>query len=212
MMKRLLLFLLISFSVLCSAQNETEGVAEASKYSVEVRQRLNHFFYFFVSSIEQTADSIVLASNDHHIDEYAVHWKIYAVSAAQRSSFLRDPVISSIDMRVFLNQMTDYFKSGIGKDRFEEFTPAALACSKMLEREMKNQVMSLIGETINIAEKSTLVELYVSEHPMRDHYFTRESTVPFFESLLKHDQVKLKKLADNISENIYDMSDICPID
>ena len=180
---------------------------EASKYATEVRQRLNHFFFYLVGRIEHTADSIVAVSGDHEIDEAAIQWKIYAIGAAQRSAFMRDPVVSSIDLRVLLNQMYAYFNSGIGQDRFGPHTSVALRCTRSLEKQIGMQVMSAVAESVDLFEKTKLVQLYVKGHPLGDHYFTRESTVPFFETLLSSNDVKLKELAGNIQENINDMSD-----
>jgi len=190
-----------------NGQGQKQELEEASKHAIEVRQRLNYFFQFMVARIEHTADSIALVSDDHSIDEFAIHWKLYSIGAAQQSAFMRNPIASSIDMSIFLAQMTNYFENGIGKDRFGEFSKFALSCSKKLQGEMNIQVMSIIAESIDMASKNQILLLYVKEHPIKDHYFTRESTVPFFEELLLSDKVKLKKLADNMSESIYDMSD-----
>jgi hypothetical protein len=199
------IFLFAGYNAL--GQDVIKDYDEASKYATEVRQRLNHFFHYYVTRIEHTADSIVSVSGDHNIDEAAIQWKIYSIGAAQRSTFLRDPVISSIDLRVLLNQMSAYFEYGLGSDRFGPYTSVALKCSRSLEVEMRTQVMSIVAESVDLFEKTQLVQLYVKEHPIQDHYFTRESTVPFFEDLMKNEGIKLRQLADNISENLYDMSD-----
>ena len=102
--------------------------------------------------------------------------------------------------------MADYFETGGGKDAFGELQPIAVNTSRSLEA----QIMNMIKEESlpeGFDKTQSLVDDWVREHPIKNQFYTRDSTLPLIDDIYMADKKGAFATVSNIDQGIRDVSE-----
>ncbi len=160
---------------------ETAPDIRATAY--QLRLRLDLFAEYYALEIEQVANEIINNTDDLNIKQNALIWKMYAIPAGYNAIFLKDPLAANYDIWALCVQMTDYFESGIGKNRFGPMQKLAIQVSKKLEDGIYNFAKTVSLDT-SVSAALEFVNSFTDKYPLTNHYFSRASTMELFAEIL----------------------------
>ena len=145
-----------------------------STRELNARILTHEFGQTFFEMVDETADSIITQSDDGRIQLNALRWKINAVSACQNANFHASPIYALIETWVFTAQMNEFFKTGNGKDLFDQWQSEVIATTNQLETDIRE-----IAENVNTRRDFTrhqkFVDDYVKSTPLETIAFSRKS-------------------------------------
>jgi hypothetical protein len=194
----------VFFSII-SFPAQTQGIPEVEISEEELRILLDDYFFFFVGKVEATMDSISHSTGDLKISRAAVIFKSYGIAEAQRSVFVRDPLVGLFDLAALIIQMENYY-SVDNEDRL--FGPYKSQVVSLI-RELK-RILIMVTGTLNPdwdpQGAITALTEYSKEHPLLNDYFGRRSVRDIFSRLKVQEKVKLKKLAKDMAASVDEMS------
>ena len=174
--------------------------------SQELQIRVYEFASHFSHVVEASADEIRNQTSDSTIRRQALIWKIYAVPECQAAATAADPFMAFIDTWTFTEQMADYFETGKGKDIFGELQPIAIDTSRSLETQIVNMMKD--RALLERFEKAQIfVNDWVREHPIKTHFYTRDSTLPLLTEIFKAGPKGTFATVGGLDQNIQDISD-----
>ena len=206
----LLFFIVFSITYSVDAQKRENSVFGKKRHKVEIsdlelRLRLTDAFIRFTEDVEECADKIFYNTSDPEIRRAALMWKIYGISAMNKSINMPDPIASFYDAWPLTKQMIDFFESGNGKQVFAE--KADLALKTCIKHEARFD--SIIIDMTNLQhfqEAESQTEKWAQNHPIEDFYFARESTMSIFAQWLGAEQFGLGKSVATITEEVIELS------
>ncbi len=104
------------------AMRATESITAST---AEMRYWTHDLAYAFVTSVERAANEIRDRTDDRDIEEFALLWKVRAVSSCQQAAFRADPLIAFADLWTLIEQQRRFFTDGDGMGVFGELQPIA---------------------------------------------------------------------------------------
>ena len=153
-----------------------------SDYRVEtLRARLYEYSITFAAEVDLTASSIEQRTTDATVRRNALLWRIRAIPEMRKACFRMEPASGLIDAWTLSRQMDQFFSEGAGAAAFGPFQPEAVAASRRLVDNLRE-----IGGSITMSAEARagfehrVIDPWVSEHPLRDITFVRDSPVARF--------------------------------
>ncbi len=153
-----------------------------SDYRVEsLRASLYEYSITFAAEVELAASSIEQQTADETVRRNALLWRIRAIPEMRKACFRMEPVSALVDAWTLARQMDQLFSEGAGAGAFGTFQPEAVAVSRRLVDQLRE-----IGGSIAMSPEARadfehrIIDPWVTEHPLRDITFVRESPVARF--------------------------------
>jgi len=174
--------------------------------TTELRLRVYGFAEEFAGDVEEAADRILKATDDHQIARQALRWKINILPATQVAAFALDPLIGLYDMWSLAVEMRQFFETGAGREVFGEYQPIAIETSRELEEEAHElaRVSSISGD---VSGPRSEIEAYASAHPITDMHFVRETVTKEFADLLAQDRATGLSVLGDLNTQLGDLSE-----
>lgn len=180
---------------------DLEGV-KMSK--AELGIRLNEFGKYFAGKVEESADEIILKSDNRKIKMNALEWKINAIPRAMESLVILDPVASGVDIYAFSAQMENFFKRGNGKGLFGDYQYVVInACEDIM-----NEAEILANDFRDAKyrqETMKSINDWVEDNPINNLNFYRRSTFKLMAKTLGAEEYTLGSTVGSMAEGIYDI-------
>ena len=152
--------------------------------AAQLRQRLYDFTSRHARVIERAADAIMQASGDPAVRERALLWKLQAIPEVHRAAFKSDPLVGLIDTVVLCGQMLEFFRDGAGSELFGKHQHIAIEAYESLNRDIwrLSESITLSGDPATMRK---MIAEYVTEHPIDDELFLRDSVEPLLAFVAK---------------------------
>jgi len=142
----------------------------------QVRLKMRSLVGPMCGEIEHTADQIAAGTADPAVRRAAIRWKIEAVPALSAALFQPEPYTAVLDTWVFLNQMADFFETGIGREQLGDSAPVAVESCRRLEQEMAD-VFASMTVSGDVSSLRASVRTWAAEHPIRYAISARETAL-----------------------------------
>ena len=172
--------------------------------SQELHILVSEFSSHIAHVVEVSADEIMSRTTDPTTRRRALVWKIYAISECQSAATSSEPLIAFINMWVFILQMADYLETGGGEDAFGELQPIAVNTSRSLEAQITNMIKE-VSMPEGFDKTQSLVDDWVREHPIKNQFYTRDSTLPLIGDIYMEDKKGAFATVNNIDQEIRDV-------
>ena len=206
----ILIILALSVSGNLLAQNDKNPFFKRKRNKVdisnlELRLRLTDFFILYTEHLEETADKIYNETTDPEVRKAALMWKIYGISAMNKAINMPDPIASFYNAWPLTKQSVVFFESGYGKEAFGEYYNLALQICKDMETKLDSIIID-IGGMQSFLDSEPEIDIWVGEHPIKDFYFTRESTLEYFAEWLGEERFGLGSSVSTLTEQVLELS------
>jgi hypothetical protein len=159
----------------------------------------------FCGELEAAADQIIGGTTNQAIRRNALLWKIEAVPIVRQTLFHANPFVALGDTWVFVWQMTDYFKSGLGRQALGDSAPIAVAACENLEKQLTEVAVSFTHSG-NVTDVRTFVEKWAADHPIHHSIAGRESVVAYFTNRKLQDVFSVSETASDLVVTMDDIS------
>jgi hypothetical protein len=146
-----------------------------------LRMRMHEYSITFAADVDLAATAIERQAADSTVRRNALLWRVRAVPEMRKACFRLEPVGALVDAWIFARQMDQLFRDGAGAGAFGAFQPAAVEVSRRLVQQMRE-----IGGSIAVSPQATIefehkfIDPWLTEHPLRDITFVRESPMGRF--------------------------------
>ena len=171
----------------------------------ELQIRVREFSNHFARAVEEASDRIMEMSIDPSIRKHALAWKIHAIPECHTAAMENDPLMAFIDTWTFTAQIADYFETGDGKNVFGKFQPIVIDTSRNLETQIMNDLKEwVILERFEKAKK--FVKDWTFEHPIKTHFFSRDSTLPHLTDLFRESRKGTLATVGSLDQNTRDIA------
>lgn len=201
----LCLSLLVSGCSLLEVKLES-GIEPLPQEQLSMRVFTREYASSFFAGVEQSADLILLRSDDLQSKSNALMWKINAEQTLGQTIFQVSPVAAMIDTWAFTAQMAQFFDSGNGKALFGEQTQLAANTSQQLLADYERRMQGLMSKADFTANQQFIRE-YAMAHPLFDISFPRVSAFNDWLSFRKIGEFDAVTTFGSVPEVMSDMSD-----
>lgn len=201
----LCLSLLVSGCSLLEVKLES-GIEPLPQEQLSMRVFTREYASSFFAGVEQSADLILLRSDDLQSKSNALMWKINAEQTLGQTIFQVSPVAAMIDTWAFTAQMAQFFESGNGKALFGEQTQLAANTSQQLLADYERRMQGLMSKADFTANQQFIRE-YAMAHPLFDISFPRVSAFNDWLSFRKIGEFDAVTTFGSVPEVMSDMSD-----
>lgn len=207
----LIIFIVCGYFISCSTISRKSELMEKNEKimisAYELRGRLNDFASRFTGVVEESADEIIFQSNDSHIRQNALRWKMHSIPVSQEALFLSDPLAALIDITVFCVQMKNYLTEGDGNNLFGDFQYIAIDASKRLEGEIiALWKIAMPGTTLDLSKKEeTTIYTWARKHPIESSNFIRASISDTLYAAFDDRDLGFQETIGSIAVGIYDI-------
>jgi hypothetical protein len=146
-----------------------------------LRMRLHEYSITFAADVDLAATAIERQAADSTVRRNALLWRVRAVPEMRKACFRLEPVGALVDAWIFARQMDQLFRDGAGAGAFGTFQPEAVEVSRRLLQQIRE-----IGGSIAVSPQATIefehkfIDPWLTEHPLRDLTFVRESPMGRF--------------------------------
>ncbi|MBW1785453.1 MAG: chemotaxis protein, partial [Deltaproteobacteria bacterium] len=200
-----ILILLLGACSLLQLKVET-GTVPLTKEELNMRIMTRYFTLVFFNAIENTADEIIANSGDRDLETYALLWKIHATEGVQKTVYQTSPVAGLVDTWVYVQQMTDFFTTGPGKDLFGEYQKKVVATSKKMLAEI-----AILAQTTLDDGRAASTKPFVEKHAKVQAFNNLSfSYIPSYRAWLDYHDIKAEDAVPNLGtmpEAFGDLSD-----
>ena len=143
--------------------------------------RMHEYSITFAADVDLAATAIERQAADSTVRRNAILWRARAIPEMRKACFRLTPVGALIDAWIFARQMNQFFRDGAGAGAFGAFQPEAVEISGRLVQEMRAIGGSIAVSPAAAAEfERRLIDPWLTEHPLRDITFVRESPMGRF--------------------------------
>ncbi|WP_412496308.1 chemotaxis protein [Shewanella chilikensis] len=201
----LCLSLLVSGCSLLEVKLES-GIEPLPQEQLSMRVFTREYASSFFAGVEQSADLILLRSDDLQSKSNALMWKINAEQTLGQTIFQVSPVAAMIDTWAFTAQMAQFFDSGNGNALFGEQTQLAANTSQQLLADYERRMQGLMSKADFDANQQFIRE-YAVAHPLFDISFPRVSAFNDWLSFRKIGEFDAVTTFGSVPEVMSDMSD-----
>ena len=146
-----------------------------------LRLRMHEYSITFGAAVDLAATAIERRADDSTVRRNAVLWRARAIPEMRKACFRLEPIGALLDAWIFAAQMDQLFRQGPGTGAFGTFQPEAVEVSSRLLDQMRD-----IGRSIAVSPEAAaafehkFVEPWLTEHPLRDITFVRDSPIARF--------------------------------
>ncbi|MCE9789886.1 chemotaxis protein [Shewanella chilikensis] len=182
------------------------GIEPLPQEQLSMRVFTREYASSFFAGVEQSADLILLRSDDLQSKSNALMWKINAEQTLGQTIFQVSPVAAMIDTWAFTAQMAQFFDSGNGKALFGEQTQLAANTSQQLLADYERRMQGLMSKADFTANQQFIRE-YAMAHPLFDVSFPRVSAFNDWLSFRKIGEFDAVTTFGSVPEVMSDMSD-----
>jgi hypothetical protein len=146
-----------------------------------LRMRMHEYSITFAADVEVVATAIERQTLDASVRRNALLWRVRAIPEMRKACFRLEPVGALVDAWIFGRQMEQLFGDGAGAGAFGTFQPEAVEVSRRLVQQMRE-----IGGSIAVSSQAAIeferkfIDPWITEHPLRDLTFVRESPMGRF--------------------------------
>jgi len=146
-----------------------------------LRMRMHEYSITFAANVDLAATTIERQAADSTVRRNALLWRVRAIPEMRKACFRLEPVGALVDAWIFARQMDQLFRDGAGAAAFGTFQPEAVEVSRRLVQQMRE-----IGGSIAVSPQATIefehkfIDPWLTEHPLRDLTFVRESPMGRF--------------------------------
>jgi hypothetical protein len=172
--------------------------------STELRIKMNIFLGRFSGVVEKSADEIIAGAPDRKIRKQALLWKMNAIPAALRTTFLADPFAALTDTWALCEQMRLFYEEGAGAKAFGEWQPIAVEASQTLEKEVRDIAAELF-EPPTFTKMEEFIYKWAKENPIETPLFTRKTAAEVFLPFAKDIKTDLPGYVQNMSLSVDDI-------
>jgi hypothetical protein len=146
-----------------------------------LRLRMHEYSITFASAVDLAATAIEQRATDPAIRRNALLWRVRAIPEMRKACFRLEPVGALVDSWILARQMDQLFSEGPGTSAFGTFQSEAVAVSRGMVLQMRDIAASIAVSPKTAADfERRFVDPWVSEHPLRDVSFVRESPIARF--------------------------------
>ena len=146
-----------------------------------LRMRMHEYSITFAADVELAATAIERQAADSTVRRNAILWRLRAIPEMRKACFRLAPVGALVDAWIFARQMDQFFRDGAGAGAFGAFQHEAVEVSRKLLQQMRE-----IGGSIAVSPQATIafehkfIDPWLTEHPLNDITFVRESPMGRF--------------------------------
>jgi hypothetical protein len=146
-----------------------------------LRMRMHEYSITFAADVDLAATAIERQAADSTVRRNALLWRVRAIPEMRKACFRLEPVGALVDAWIFARQMDQLFRDGAGAGAFGTFQPEAVEVSRRLVQQMRE-----IGGSIAVSPQATIaferkfIDPWLTEHPLRDITFIRDSPMGRF--------------------------------
>ena len=143
--------------------------------------RMHEYSITFAADVDLAATAIERQAADSTVRRNAILWRVRAIPEMRKACFRLAPVGALVDAWIFARQMNQFFRDGAGAGAFGAFQPEAVEISRRLVQQMRE-----IGGSIAVSPEAAaefehkFIDPWLTEHPLRDITFVRESPMGRF--------------------------------
>ena len=164
----------------CSTKAPTESAVQSSigmtsLSARRVRIASDHAGSGFMWTVEVTADSIILATEDPVVRRNALVWKANAIPALQSTTHHPDPLVSFVDGWTLMVMMQDYFETGRGRDLFGEQQPIAVNAMRNAVQRVEANVRRTLEGRGEYQPFYDFVHDWAADNPLSNDLFLHRS-------------------------------------
>ena len=170
----------------------------------ELRARLYQYVRRFTSEIEIAVFEIGYGSDDLEMGRRSLHWATSVVPAAQSAAFQADPAAGLVDSWALAAQQRDFFETGLGKDVFGEWQHIPIATAHVQLEEIQTIARALSPTEFDRMNGN--VEEWVTENPIDNLLFSRQSTAPLTAAALGPASSSALSAVGSMSDELRDLS------
>jgi hypothetical protein len=146
-----------------------------------LRVRMYEYSITFAAEVDLAASAIERRAADANVRRNAVLWRVRAIPEMRKACFRLEPISALIDAWILARQMDQLFGKGAGAGAFGAFQSEAVEVSRRLVQQMRE-----IGGSIAVSPEAAaefehkFIDPWVTEHPLSDLTFVRESPMGRF--------------------------------
>lgn len=155
-----------------SVHAEADIAANAEQMRLRMRAQVQPLCGIIAAS----ADQIIAGDTNRAVRRQALLWKIEAVPALREALFQPSPVTALTDAWVMSFQMTEYFKSGEGREKLGDAYRIAVEAGQQLERELA-QVAASFTVSGEVSKAREFAQKWAAQNPIRHSIASRKSTL-----------------------------------
>ena len=146
-----------------------------------LRMRMHQYSITFAADVDLAATAIERQAADSTVRRNAILWRVRAIPEMRKACFRLTPVGALVDAWIFARQMNQFFRDGAGAGAFGAFQPEAVEISRRLVQQMREIGGSIAVSPAAAAEfEHKFIDPWLTEHPLRDITFVRESPMGRF--------------------------------
>jgi len=146
-----------------------------------LRLRMHEYSITFAAAVDVAATAIEQQSADAAIQRNALIWRVRAIPEMRKACFRLEPVAALVDAWILARQMDQLFSQGAGTSAFGTLQPEAVTVSRVLVQQLRDIAGSIAVSPQTLEDfEHKFVDPWVSEHPLRDVSFVRESPIARF--------------------------------
>jgi hypothetical protein len=146
-----------------------------------LRMRMHEYSITFAADVDLAATAIERQAADSTVRRNAILWRARAIPEMRKACFRLAPVGALVDAWIFARQMNQFFRDGAGAGAFGAFQPEAVEISRRLVQQMREIGGSIAVSPAAAAEfEHRVIDPWLTEHPLRDITFVRESPMGRF--------------------------------
>jgi len=164
----------------CSTKAPTESAVQSSigmtsLSARRVRIASDHSGSGFMWTVEISADSIILATEDPVVGRNALVWKANAIPALQTATHHPDPLVSFMDGWTLMVMMEEYFETGRGRDLFGEQQPIAVNAMRNAVQRVEANVRRTLEGRGEYQPFYDFVHDWAADNPLNNDLFLHRS-------------------------------------
>ena len=171
----------------------------------ELRIRVRSLALPLSGIIEETADGVVVISDDPAVRRTSLLWKINGIPEMQAALFQPDPLAALLDAWALTVQMRNAVLTGPAAALPEEVKSGALKGLAQMESEIL-KVAQLLGPTEAVEELRRDVETWAKSNPIDSSLVSRPPTIGELAHLTADNRLGIRKTVAVANETMSDLA------
>ena len=153
-----------------------------SDFRVEtLRVRMHEYSTTFAAEVDRVSAGIERRAADSTVQRNALLWRVRSIPEMRKACFRLEPVTALVDAWIFARQMDQLFSEGAGRDAFGTLQPEAIEVTRRLVDQLREIGGSIaVSPEARVKFEQRFVDPWLSEHPLHDITFVRESPIGRF--------------------------------
>ncbi|MDH3733576.1 MAG: hypothetical protein OEU54_08570 [Gemmatimonadota bacterium] len=174
--------------------------------AVELRLLLYGLAEEYHTRVRNAANGILAETDDPEVYRTALKWKIDTASNIGLTAFSLDPLVAFYDLWVLAFQMTDFFETGPGRDRFGDYQSRVIGVSRDLEQRA-GEVFGGVAGSEGLATTRDRVREYADTHPLEGQTMARTTASSEFARQLAESRASGFQAIGDMNQQFADMTE-----